>query len=366
VVTPYIGAAAQGSTTVGNVLTTPISGLTNGTSYTFRVAAVNAIGTGNQSGDSNAVTPVAPATVPGAPTIGTATAGNASATVNWTAPASNGGSAITGYVVTPYIGAAAQGSTTVGNVLTTPISGLTNGTTYTFRVAAINAIGTGNQSGDSNAVTPTTIVFRSSSIGQTSGNKGALTLGLARPAGAVVGDVLLASIDVRGTASVTPPPLSTWTLLESRTAGSGATALKKSTYWHTVVLGDPTLYTWSFSAVSTAAGTLVGYGGVDTTTFVAASQANVAAAAVAAPTVTATAAGSRLVGFFTTATNATFTPPTGMAERCEINASSGSVKLASEAADSSLGASGPTGVKTATASKSAVSIGQVIILRPNP
>ena len=47
-------------------------------------------------------------TVPGAPTIGTATAGNASATVTWTAPSDAGGSAITGYVITPYIGATAQ------------------------------------------------------------------------------------------------------------------------------------------------------------------------------------------------------------------------------------------------------------------
>ena len=115
--TPYIGAAAQTATTVGNVLTTPITGLTNGTAYTFRVAAINSVGTGSQSANSNTVTP---ATVPGAPTIGTATPGNGQATVTWSAPASNGGSAITGYVVTPYIGATAQTTTTVGNVLTTP------------------------------------------------------------------------------------------------------------------------------------------------------------------------------------------------------------------------------------------------------
>ena len=137
------------------MLTTPITGLTNGTTYTFRVAAINAVGTGNQSAASNAVTPVAPATVPGAPTDRTATAGNAQATLTWTAPASNGGSAITGYVVTPYIGAAAQ---TLDHrrqrADDATITGLTNGTTYTFRVAAINAVGTGDQSADSNAVTP--------------------------------------------------------------------------------------------------------------------------------------------------------------------------------------------------------------------
>jgi lysophospholipase L1-like esterase len=93
-------------------------------------------------------------TVPGAPTSPTATAGDAQAQVGWTAPSSNGGRAITGYVVTPYIGAAAQPATTVGAGTSTAVTGLTNGTAYTFKVAAINAVGTGAQSAASNAVTP--------------------------------------------------------------------------------------------------------------------------------------------------------------------------------------------------------------------
>ncbi len=63
--TPYIGATAQTPKVVANVLTTTVTGLTNGTSYTFKVAATNVVGTGPQSGASNAVTPAA---VPGAPT----------------------------------------------------------------------------------------------------------------------------------------------------------------------------------------------------------------------------------------------------------------------------------------------------------
>lgn len=93
------------------------------------------------------------ATVPAAPAAPTAVPGNTTATVSWAAPA-NGGSPITGYVVTPYIAGVAQAATTVGNVLTTSITGLTNGTAYTFKVAAINAVGTGPQSAASNAVTP--------------------------------------------------------------------------------------------------------------------------------------------------------------------------------------------------------------------
>lgn len=69
-----------------------VTGLTNGTAYTFKVKATNAIGTGAISNASNSVTPLA--TLPGAPTIGTATAGNAQATITFTATAVTGGSAI--------------------------------------------------------------------------------------------------------------------------------------------------------------------------------------------------------------------------------------------------------------------------------
>jgi titin len=99
-VTRFVGGIAQGTDSVGVVTQTTVSGLTNGTTYTFRVAAKNTIGTGAQSSDSNGVTPMAPATAPGAPTGVSATAGNGSATVSWTAPAADGGSAITAYDVT--------------------------------------------------------------------------------------------------------------------------------------------------------------------------------------------------------------------------------------------------------------------------
>lgn len=89
-------------------------------------------------------------TVPGAPTIGTATAGNAQATVTFTAPGSDGGSPITNYRVTSSPG----GITATGAASPITITGLTNGVAYTFTVAATNAIGFGPESAASNSVTP--------------------------------------------------------------------------------------------------------------------------------------------------------------------------------------------------------------------
>jgi len=97
--------------------------------------------------------------VPGAPTIGTATAGNASATVTWTAPASNGGSAITGYLITPYLWGKAQKAITVGNVTSFTVTGLHNWNLYNFTVAAINGVGTGSASAQSNIVVPPIFTF---------------------------------------------------------------------------------------------------------------------------------------------------------------------------------------------------------------
>ncbi|MBV9923318.1 MAG: DUF1929 domain-containing protein [Pseudonocardia sp.] len=94
---------------------------------------------------------------PATPTNVSATAGNASATVSWTAP-DDGNSPITSYTVTPWVNGTAQTPVTVSGgppvPTTTTVTGLTNGTQYTFTVTATNTIGTSQQSAPSNAVTP--------------------------------------------------------------------------------------------------------------------------------------------------------------------------------------------------------------------
>ena len=158
-VTPYIGSSAQTPVTVSGsppATSTTVTGLTNGTAYTFTVSATNSVGAGPASAPSNSVTPSAPQ-APGAPTGVSATAGNGSATVSWAAPSSNGGSAITSYTVTPYIGSSAQTPVTVSGsppATSTTVTGLTNGTAYTFTVSATNSVGTGAASAPSNSVTP--------------------------------------------------------------------------------------------------------------------------------------------------------------------------------------------------------------------
>jgi hypothetical protein len=146
-ITGYTVTSSPGGFT-GTGASSPISvtGLQSGVAYTFTVTATNAIGTGPASAASNSITAT---TVPQAPTIGTATAGSGQATVTFTANAT-GGSAITGFTAT-----SSPGSIT-GTGASSPITvtGLTNGTAYTFTVTATNANGTSTASAASNSVTP--------------------------------------------------------------------------------------------------------------------------------------------------------------------------------------------------------------------
>jgi uncharacterized protein (TIGR02145 family) len=153
------GFTATGATSPINV-----TGLTNGTAYTFSVVATNAIGNSSPSTASSAVTPSVSA--PGSPTSIIAVAGNAQVTISFTAPASDGGSAITGYTVTSSPG----GITGTGSGSPITVSGLTNGTAYTFSVVATNAIGNSSPSTASSAVTPSAPFLCGTTVADIDGN----------------------------------------------------------------------------------------------------------------------------------------------------------------------------------------------------
>jgi hypothetical protein len=94
-------------------------------------------------------------TVPTAPTIGTATAtGSTTATVSYTASSSNGGSTITSYTAISTPGSITGTLATSGSGTIT-VSGLSTGTSYTFKVYATNAVGNSPQSAASNSITTT-------------------------------------------------------------------------------------------------------------------------------------------------------------------------------------------------------------------
>ncbi len=166
---PVTGYNVYQGTTAGGESTTPvnaaplsasaatdlITGLTNGTTYFFTVTAVNAVGEGPASTEvSTTPTAASGPTVPGAPTSPAATPGDGAATVTWSPPTTDGGSAVTGYNV--YSGTTAGGesatplnpaplSATAASYL---ISSLTNGTEYFFTVTAVNAVGEGPPSAE--------------------------------------------------------------------------------------------------------------------------------------------------------------------------------------------------------------------------
>jgi hypothetical protein len=132
VVTPYRnGVVKTASTFDASTTTRTLTALSANYTYTFKVAAINAAGTGTASALSAGVLVY---NVPSTPTAPTAKARDYGAAVTWAAP-SSGGSPITGYVLTPYIGTTAQTPLSFpATPLTQTISGLTVGTAYTFTV----------------------------------------------------------------------------------------------------------------------------------------------------------------------------------------------------------------------------------------
>jgi hypothetical protein len=223
-----------------------VTGLTNGTAYTFTVTATNSFG----SSTSDPSAPVTPATVPSTPGAPTATRGDTQVSLSWTAP-SNGGSAITDYVV-QYSSDSGSNWTTFadGTSATTSaiVTGLTNGTSHVFRIAATNAVGTSSYSSASSAVTPAGVPATPAAPTPTAGN-GQVSLSWTAPSnnGSAITDYLVYySTSVSGTYTIFSDGVSTST-------SATVTGLTNGTAYYFKIRAVNDVGNSDFSAASTSA-----------------------------------------------------------------------------------------------------------------
>jgi len=138
------------------------TGLSPSTTYTYRVSAITILLVSSPSNTASATT-ASPITVPQPPTGLTASADSFSQiTLNWNAPTNDGGSAITGYKIARSSDGGSTWITIVSNTGSTSTaysnSGLSPNTTYSYRVYAINSVGTSSPSNIASATTNTQLL----------------------------------------------------------------------------------------------------------------------------------------------------------------------------------------------------------------
>ena len=242
----------------------------------------------------------------------------------------------------------------------TPANGYTGSDTFAFTTndgsltspaATISITIGGAQAG---------IALRSAS---SAANPTATSLIIPTPGGLAPGDVMVAGISVRGNTTIAAP--AGWTLV--RLDATAEFIMRQAVYFK-VAASEPANYTWTFNSNQAATGGIAAYSGVDTANPIDAHSGLVSNfarfATITAPSVTTTANGDMLVGFFGMADNVTIAPPAGMTERWDVASNAGAFFITSEGVDGLQPTAGPSGAKVATAPVKGWSIGQLVALRP--
>ena len=261
-ITNYIVTANPGALTAsGADSPITVTGLVNGTAYTFSVVAVNAIG---NSASSTVSTPVTPVGAPGAPTsiVASYTAGTTQASIAFTAPTNNGGAAITGYTVTSNPG----GLTASGASSPLVVTGLLMNQAYTFTVVASN--GTASvASAASNSITTVPVVPTAPlNLVASSSASGTASIAFGVPAsngGATITNYVVTSNPAGGTGSGSASPIAvsgltdgieyTFTLVATNSAGNSPASAASNAVIPVGAPGAPTSIVASYTAGTTQA-----------------------------------------------------------------------------------------------------------------
>lgn len=299
--------------------------------------------------------PAPDTTPPSVPANVVATPGTGQVQLSWSPSTDDRG--VTGYTVLR--DGAPVGSPTTASYTDT---GLTAGQTYTYTVTARDAAN--NTSGPS---VPVQATVPGSTGGQislraaaTAANNTEAVLNVPTP-DRRAGDLLLATVDYRGGATLTPPP--GWTLVRQDQSG---TALRKVTFSRVATDAEPATQAWRFSTRVGAVGSMSAYSGVSATDPVQASAGQVSPAnsrTITAPSVP-TGPGAVMVGLFGVGRAAGISSPSAMTERSEIR-SPATVTYACTAATADLTATGASsGAQSATSTVNGPTIGHTVALSP--
>lgn len=221
------------------------------------------------------------------------------------------------------------------------------------------------------ALSTLTITHRAS---RSAGNGGgASTLLIARPAGVVLNDVMVASIAVRGGAGTGITPPVGWTLVPGGANPiDNGTDLRMAVYYKVATAVEPASYTWTFSSSQRASGGIQAYVNVDPADPIdtALGQATLSANNHSTPAVTTSLDGAMLVASFAVASaggGGNWAPQTpGLAERYDVASTGGpqNLRTASTGTDQLQAAGGATGVKTSRSNNAAPGAAHLLALAP--